>query len=211
MGCISSKEAATDPKTTPVAPKTTATAALASAVPASKVISADDVDIEIPAGIAGDLPADTSIVFVLGGPGSGKGTQCAKILEKYPQYKHLSAGDLLREEVASGSETGKICEGIMKEGKLVPMRVTITLLKNAMLKSGGNRFLIDGFPRALDQAAAFESSVKPCVAVLALNCPEATMEARLLGRAQVSGRVDDNDATIKKRFNTFVVQSMPVM
>lgn len=59
---------------------------------------------------------------MLGGPGSGKGTQCAKIVEKYG-HCHLSAGDLLRDEVKSGSDLGKQCEQIMKEGKLVPMEV----------------------------------------------------------------------------------------
>jgi adenylate kinase len=69
-----------------------------------------------------ELPADARIVFVLGGPGSGKGTQCAKIVDKYG-FTHLSAGDLLRDEVKSGSDVGKKCEAIMKEGKLVPMEV----------------------------------------------------------------------------------------
>ena len=69
-----------------------------------------------------ELPADASIVFVLGGPGSGKGTQCELIVAKYG-YKHLSAGDLLRDEVKSGSAVGQKCEAIMKEGKLVPMEV----------------------------------------------------------------------------------------
>jgi hypothetical protein len=69
-----------------------------------------------------ELPADSKIVFVLGGPGSGKGTQCEKIVAKYG-FTHLSAGDLLRDEVKSGSEVGQQCEQIMKEGKLVPMEV----------------------------------------------------------------------------------------
>jgi adenylate kinase family enzyme len=68
------------------------------------------------------LPDNVRIVFVLGGPGSGKGTQCERIVAKYG-HTHLSAGDLLRDEVKSGSELGKQCEVIMKEGKLVPMEV----------------------------------------------------------------------------------------
>jgi len=72
---------------------------------------------------AAPLPDDAKIIFVLGGPGSGKGTQCAKIVEKYG-YTHLSAGDLLRAEVDSGSELGKQCQDIMKEGKLVPQEVS---------------------------------------------------------------------------------------
>ena len=82
-----------------------------------------------------------------GGPGSGKGTQCDKIKAKYQGVVHLSAGDLLRAEVASGSEVGKACDTLMKEGKLVPVEVTIQLLKNAMISSKGKIFLIDGFPR----------------------------------------------------------------
>ena len=84
-----------------------------------------------------------------GGPGSGKGTQCDKIKERYENVTHLSAGDLLRDEVKSGSDVGKQLNEIMKEGKLVPVSVTIALLKNAMIKSGGKTFLIDGFPRSV--------------------------------------------------------------
>jgi adenylate kinase/UMP-CMP kinase len=72
--------------------------------------------------VAGNLPEDASIVFVLGGPGSGKGTQCERIVAKYG-FKHLSAGDLLRDEVKSGSAVGQQCAQIMKEGKLVPLEV----------------------------------------------------------------------------------------
>lgn len=69
------------------------------------------------------LPPGTKIIFVLGGPGSGKGTQCDRIVAKY-KLKHLSAGDLLREEVKSGSATGQELESVMKEGKLVPSEVS---------------------------------------------------------------------------------------
>lgn len=74
------------------------------------------------AGSADRLPPGTKIIFVLGGPGSGKGTQCDRIVAKY-KLKHLSAGDLLREEVKSGSSTGQELESVMKEGKLVPKEV----------------------------------------------------------------------------------------
>ena len=126
-------------------------------------------------------------------------------------YQHFSAGDLLRAEVASGSELGKECETLMKEGKLVPMEITIKLLKDAMLKSENKKFLIDGFPRALDQAVAFEDSVMPCSYILYFDCPLATMEARLLKRGETSGRSDDNAETIMKRFDTFMSQSLPVI
>lgn len=113
---------------------------------------------------------DSEIVFVLGGPGSGKGTQCERIVKDYGMF-HLSAGDLLRDEVKSGSAVGKTCGELMKEGALVPMHVTIQLLKNAMIKSKKSNFLIDGFPRAVDQAEAFESGIKPCKSVLFFDCP----------------------------------------
>ncbi|KXZ42244.1 hypothetical protein GPECTOR_176g225 [Gonium pectorale] len=159
--------------------------------------------------VPGSLPEGTQIVFVLGGPGSGKGTQCDKIKQDY-EVVHLSAGDLLRAEVASGSEVGKKCEALMKEGKLVPVAVTLNLLKKAMIESGGSFFLIDGFPRALDQAAQFESAIMPAKAVLFFDCPEEEMEKRLLKRGETSGRSDDNAETIRKRFKTFVDQSLPV-
>ena len=158
----------------------------------------------------GELPENTTIVFVLGGPGSGKGTQCDRIVAEYG-FTHLSAGDLLREEVASGSETGQMCEQLMTEGKLVPMQVTIALIKAAMVKSKSSLFLIDGFPRALDQGHEFESTIKACSLILFFDCPLETMQDRLLKRAETSGRSDDNIETIKKRFTTFTESSMPVI
>jgi UMP-CMP kinase family protein len=159
---------------------------------------------------SGASTSNTKIIFVLGGPGSGKGTQCAKLVEKFG-FQHVSAGDLLRAEVKSGSEIGKMCETMMKEGKIVPMEVTIGLLRKSMETCTGDYLLIDGFPRKLDQGQAFEKDVKPCSAVLFFDCPEEVMQERLLERGKTSGRVDDNLETIKKRFDTFTEQSMPVV
>jgi UMP-CMP kinase len=86
------------------------------------------------------------VVFVLGGPGSGKGTNCARIVEEFG-YVHLSAGDLLRAERASGSELADMINTYINEGKIVPAEVTVSLLKAAMEKSESKSFLIDGFPR----------------------------------------------------------------
>jgi adenylate kinase family enzyme len=117
-------------------------------------------------------------------------------------------GDLLRDAVKKGDAQ---LEAIMKEGKLVPMETTIRLLKEAMTSSGGSTFLIDGFPRALDQAHAFEKSIKPSNAVLFFECSEQVMRQRLLERGKTSGRADDNEHTIVKRFRTFVEQTKPVV
>ncbi|KAK1384431.1 UMP-CMP kinase [Heracleum sosnowskyi] len=139
-----------------------------------------------------------TVIFVLGGPGSGKGTQCANIVQHYG-YTHLSAGDLLRAERDSGSENGTMIDNMIKEGKIVPSEVTIKLLERAILETNNDKFLIDGFPRNEENRAAFESvtGIEPRF-VLFFDCSEEEMERRLLSRNQ--GRTDDNIETIKKRF-----------
>ena len=162
-------------------------------------------------------PSDVTVFFVLGGPGAGKGTQCANLVAKH-NFTHLSAGDLLRaEQERPGSQFGDLIRDYIKNGLIVPMEVTIQLLENAMTealqKSGATkgRFLIDGFPRKMDQAHKFEEAVCPAKLVLFFDCPEKVMEERLLERGKTSGRADDNAESIRKRFRTFVETSMPVV
>ncbi|KAF4309410.1 bifunctional uridylate/adenylate kinase [Botryosphaeria dothidea] len=160
-------------------------------------------------------PNEVTVIFVLGGPGAGKGTQCSNLVRDYT-FKHLSAGDLLREEQErAGSEFGEMIKEYIREGKIVPMEVTIQLLENAMKAAiateNKKKFLIDGFPRKLDQAHAFENSVCPAQFTLFFDCPESVMEERLLNRGKTSGRSDDNIDSIRKRFKTFVETSMPVV
>ncbi|KAJ4727334.1 UMP-CMP kinase [Melia azedarach] len=150
-----------------------------------------------------------TVVFVLGGPGSGKGTQCANIVQHFG-YTHLSAGDLLRAEIKSGSENGTMIQNMIKEGKIVPSEVTIKLLQKAMLESGNDKFLIDGFPRNEENRAAFEAVTKiEPEFVLFFDCSEEEMERRILNRNQ--GREDDNIETIRKRFKVFLESSLPVV
>ncbi|KAL8119399.1 UMP-CMP kinase 3-like isoform X2 [Apium graveolens] len=150
-----------------------------------------------------------TVVFVLGGPGSGKGTQCAYIVQNFG-YSHLSAGDLLRAEMKSGSENGFMIQDMIKEGKIVPSEVTIKLLERAMLESGNDKFLIDGFPRNEENRAAFEAvtGIEPKF-VLFFECSVEEMQRRLLSRNQ--GREDDNIDTIKKRFKVYMESSLPVI
>ncbi|KIV99181.1 uncharacterized protein PV09_09134 [Verruconis gallopava] len=160
-------------------------------------------------------PDEVTIIFVLGGPGAGKGTQCANLVKDYG-FKHLSAGDLLREEQdRPGSQFGELIKTHIKEGEIVPMEVTIQLLENAikatLKEENNNKFLIDGFPRKLDQAIKFEEAVCPSKFTLFFDCPEEVMQERLLNRGKTSGRSDDNIESIKKRFKTFVETSMPVV
>jgi len=154
---------------------------------------------------------DTTVVYVLGGPGAGKGTQCANLVKDFG-FVHLSAGDLLREERRrKGSQYGELINNYIKEGKIVPAKITIALLENAMAKSKSKRFLIDGFPRKMDQAIKFEKTVCKGKFVLFFDCPESVMLERLLKRGKTSGRVDDNIESIKKRFVTFKETSYPVV
>jgi len=154
---------------------------------------------------------DITVVFVLGGPGSGKGTQCEKLVKDFG-FVHLSAGDLLREEQQRpGSQFGELIQNIMKEGKIVPSEITITLLEKAMIENDSDRFIIDGFPRQLDQASAFEKEVVESTFVIYFECSEEVMLKRLLKRGETSGRIDDNTETIKKRFKTFLESSYPVV
>ncbi|KAK4156962.1 adenylate kinase-domain-containing protein [Chaetomidium leptoderma] len=160
-------------------------------------------------------PTDVTVLFVLGGPGAGKGTQCARLVRDY-HFTHLSAGDLLRaEQDRPGSQYGQLIRDCIKDGAIVPMEVTVALLENAMREtittSKNKKFLIDGFPRKMDQALKFEEVVCPAKLVLFYDCPEAEMEKRLLERGKTSGRADDNADSIRKRFRTFVETSMPVV
>lgn len=155
-----------------------------------------------------------SVIFVLGGPGSGKGTQCAKLV-KEQGFVHLSAGDLLREEQKrEGSQYGELIALYIKEGKIVPQEVTISLLDRAIKENynkGQKRFLVDGFPRKMDQALTFEEQIANSKFTLFFECPEEVMLRRLLERGKTSGRADDNIESIRKRFATFIDTSMPVI
>ncbi|GAU97238.1 hypothetical protein RvY_08569 [Ramazzottius varieornatus] len=152
------------------------------------------------------------IVFVMGGPGSGKGTQCALIKEQFG-YTHLSTGDLLRDEVNSGSPRGAWLNSIMVKGDLVPLETVLNLLKEAILRESPHSkgFLIDGFPREVMQANEFEKQVGLCSMVIYFEVPFDIMTERLLQRGITSGRVDDNAATIQKRLQTFADQTIPVV
>ncbi|KAK9361744.1 URA6 uridylate kinase-like protein [Lipomyces starkeyi] len=157
---------------------------------------------------------EVKVIFVLGGPGVGKGTQCANLVRDY-DFVHLSAGDLLRAEQArEGSEFGELISTYIREGRIVPQEITIALLRNAMqeeVKKGHTKFLIDGFPRKMDQAIKFEEDVAVSEFTLYFDCSEEIMLQRLLKRGETSGRTDDNIESIKKRFKTFVDTSMPVI
>lgn len=184
-----------------------ATFACASASASSQeALVADGVKISA----AGGARIKHQVVFVLGGPGSGKGTQCSKLTSEFSDVAHFSAGDLLREHVKSGTPEGNMVADMIKNGQIVPAEVTVGLLQDAMRTSGKTKILIDGFPRNDSNREVFQRVVGyDCSLVLFFDCPEDELERRLLARNQ--GRVDDNIETIKKRFRVFLEQSMPVI
>ncbi|KAG0605816.1 hypothetical protein M758_9G089800 [Ceratodon purpureus] len=149
------------------------------------------------------------LVFVTGGPGSGKGTQCAKIVENFG-FEHLSAGDLLRVEQNSGTETGEMIKGMIKEGKLVPSELTAKLILKAISKSSNNKFLIDGFPRNDENRVVWDrvAGIKPEF-ILFITGSQEEMERRVLNRNE--GRDDDNIDTIRKRFKVFNESTLAVI
>ncbi|EDW69310.2 adenylate kinase isoenzyme 1 isoform X1 [Drosophila virilis] len=150
--------------------------------------------------------SDIPIIWILGGPGCGKGTQCAKIVEKYG-FTHLSSGDLLREEVASGSDKGRQLQEIMTSGGLVPNAEVLSLLNAAVTRTKGSSkgFLIDGYPREKNQGIEFEQKIAPADLALYFDCSEDTMLKRILARANAAEvkRADDNEETIRSRLQTF--------
>jgi len=159
---------------------------------------------------AADGPSQPyAICFVLGGPGSGKGTQSARLVEAFGAV-HLSAGDLLRAHIKSGTADGNMVAEMIKQGQIVPSEITVGLLEEAMKASGERMFLIDGFPRNDENRERFESQtgMTPKM-VLFFDCSEEVMTSRLMGRNE--GRTDDNIETIKKRFKVFKEDSMPVV
>ncbi|KAK7592945.1 hypothetical protein V9T40_007697 [Parthenolecanium corni] len=153
------------------------------------------------------MSAKPKVIFVLGGPGAGKGTQCAKLVDTYG-FKHLSAGDLLREERGkAGSEFSELIEYHMTNGTIVPVAITCKLIEKAMQKSAADTFLIDGFPRNKDNLDGWLQEMADktqLLFVLFFDCPNDTCIKRCLKRgAAGSGRTDDNLESLRKRFVTY--------
>jgi len=170
-------------------------------------------------------PKQHRVLFVLGGPGAGKGTQSDLIVDNY-KCVHLSVGELLREARASESNPhAELIEDCLVHGKIVPVEISLELLKNAMdeaygrpaangSKYGTRIFLVDGFPRNFDNLSGWTDNMPEaasCLGALVYDCPQDVLEARIMSRAETSGRSDDNLTSARKRFRTFQMQTMPVV
>jgi adenylate kinase len=156
----------------------------------------------------------TNILF-LARPGAGKGTQ-AELLAKKFNLVHLSSGNLLRQEVLSGSALGQKIKDIQASGQLVADDLIIEMIKKQLETNPGvPGFIFDGFPRTAKQAVALDEMLTlkncPLNLVIVLEITPAEMLKRLLKRAEIEGRHDDNEKTIKARGAVYDEQTEPLI
>jgi adenylate kinase len=155
-------------------------------------------------------------LVIFGAPGSGKGTQSELLIERYGLY-HISTGEVLRNEIAKGTELGKTADSYISKGSLIPDELMISVLasvldNNKELTSKG--VIFDGFPRTIPQAVALKAMLAErgtkVHAVVGLEVADEELVERLLKRGKESGRADDNLETIKKRLEVYHSQTSPL-
>lgn len=153
-------------------------------------------------------------IIIFGAPGSGKGTYSDAILKKY-NMGHISTGDVLRGEIKNGTELGKIAKGYIDNGQLIPDELMIDILaSNYDRFPSGQGVIFDGFPRTIPQAEALKKMLSErgddMGVMIELVVEEEELMRRLLNRAIEQGRADDNEVTIKKRFDVYQNQTLPL-
>lgn len=154
-------------------------------------------------------------IVIFGAPGSGKGTQSERIVEKYG-INHISTGDVLRAEIKNGTELGKTVKGYIDQGQLIPDELMIDILASVFDSFKDSKGVIfDGFPRTIAQAEALKKMLaergQDVSVMLDLEVPEDELMVRLIKRGKDSGRADDNEETIKKRLHVYHSQTSPLI
>ncbi|MDD3036742.1 adenylate kinase [Bacteroides sp.] len=154
-------------------------------------------------------------IVIFGAPGSGKGTQSERIVEKY-KINHISTGDVLRAEIKNGTELGKTAKGYIDQGQLIPDELMIDILASVFDSFKDSKGVIfDGFPRTIAQAEALKNMLvergQDVSVMLDLEVPEDELMTRLIKRGKDSGRADDNEETIKKRLTVYHSQTAPLI
>jgi adenylate kinase len=154
-------------------------------------------------------------LLLIGAPGAGKGTQATRIAEHF-NVAHISSGDLLREHVAKGTDIGRKAQSYMERGDLVPDDLVLTMLRKPVTEAAaGGGYVLDGFPRTVDQAQAAYAVAKDLgVAVqvaVHLAVDPASLIERLVERGRASGRSDDTPDVIKHRIEVYEAQTQPLL
>ena len=154
-------------------------------------------------------------IVIFGAPGSGKGTQSERIVEKYG-INHISTGDVLRAEIKNGTELGKTAKGYIDQGQLIPDELMIDILASVFDTFKDSKGVIfDGFPRTIAQAEALKKMLaergQDVSVMVDLDVPEQELMVRLIKRGKDSGRADDNEETIKKRLHVYHSQTAPLI
>ena len=154
-------------------------------------------------------------VVLVSAPGAGKGTQ-AKLLAATLGLPQVATGDLFRDNLKNETELGKLAKAYMDKGELVPDEVTIAMVKDRLLRpdcAGGA--ILDGFPRSLSQAVALDGLLAELGARISvvpyIHVPQEVLVDRLVKRAQIEGRSDDNQETIRKRMDVYREQTAPLL
>ena len=160
---------------------------------------------------------EPNVVFILGGPGTGKGTMC-ELAESQLGWTHLSTGELLRAEIETGGPNAEMIDNLLAGGNLAPDDITVNLLKAAMEKvirtTGRKNFLLDGFPRCQGNMDAWYQVFgreMELPTMVFFECPYEVLEKRVLGRAKFTGRSDDNVESLKQRYDTFKAETLPMV
>jgi|FLOH01.1.fsa_nt_gi adenylate kinase len=154
-------------------------------------------------------------IIIFGPPGSGKGTQSVKIAEKF-NLVHISTGFIIRNEIKSGSELGKLLKSIVDKGNFVPFKLIIKILDSILIKTkNANGYIFDGFPRTIEQAHYLDNILNKdngsISLVLCLKVEDEILINRLLKRATIEGRKDDNEAVIKNRLQIYKSETYPLI
>jgi adenylate kinase len=154
-------------------------------------------------------------LVLLGPPGSGKGTQAAR-LKEYLQVPHISTGDLLRAEVAAGSALGVQAKEVMARGDLVSDEILLGMLESRFSRADtANGFILDGYPRNQAQADALgmllQKMGKPMDYAVQLEVPTELLVERIAGRAAAEGRADDTPESVRTRLKVYDSQTAPVI
>jgi len=154
-------------------------------------------------------------IVIFGAPGSGKGTQSERIVEKFG-LNHISTGDVLRAEIKNGTELGKTAKGFIDQGQLIPDELMVDILASVLDGFKDSKGVVfDGFPRTIAQAEELKKMLaargQEVSIMLDLNVPEEELMKRLIKRGKDSGRADDNEETIKKRLLVYNTQTCPLI